>query len=208
MLDQVSPPDWPEPSLFQSYVLESPWALAVALLALAVGLFVAGGRRDQARLQWSSLVPLLAAVGVLAVSYAVETDRERIAGQTRALAEAVADPFDAEAMRSRLTEDVYLLGLGGRDVLMRVAERASERVRIRRYSVMDLRVHVQGARSGRSYIAVWADTEGGQRYPGGWFRTQWLLNWRKEADGEWRLSGVDRVFANGQNVEGELRQMR
>ena len=197
------PPDWPDPPLLEYLLFESPWGLMVALLAVAAGIFLAGGRGGRRHVQQAAAVPLVAAVALPILAHFVRTDAERMRANTRRLVEAISDPLDMQTLRFLTADDARLLQWD-REQLLRVARRASELVEITDYTITNLMVRRGSGRYGKTYVAV----IGRANYRGGFgsgFKTSWVLNWRKGDGGKWQLSAVDEVHVNGRDAEDILR---
>ena len=199
------PPDWPDPPLLPYLLFQSPWGLMAVLLAVAVGMFLVGGRTGRRRTQQAALVPLLVAAALPILAWFVQTDTERMRTNTRRLVQAVVGPFDIETLETLTTEDARLLRWD-RERLFQAARRASEIVEITDYTVTNLMARYQGGRYGKTYVAV----IGRASYRGGGygnaFKTSWILNWRRDG-GRWRLSAVDAVQVNERDAEDILRGM-
>jgi hypothetical protein len=195
----LPPTDWPDPPLLNRLLLENPWPLAIAFAAVAVVMFLVAGRRDDHRLRNLAAVPAGLAVGVIALGGMVTTEREQLEARTRALAEAVAEPFDLDAVRELTTEDARLLKWN-REQMIAIARHAADRVTIDGYTVTNLMAHPESDRYGRTYIAAFGRAESSRR-GGGRFKTSWMLRWRRGDDGAWRLSEVEDVEVNNRSAE-------
>lgn len=194
----MPPENWPEPPLLSSLLLENPWPLMVALAAVAVGMYLVAGRRDDRRLRMLTAVPLVLAGGVYGLASAVTTDREQLEANTLALAEAVTEPFDLETLKALTTEDARLLRWN-REQLIAIARAAADRVTLDGYTVTNLMVEPPSEQYGRTYIAALG--RAATRRGGGSFRTRWMLRWRRGEDGKWRLSEVEKVHVNNRSAD-------
>lgn len=200
------PPNWPDPPMLEHYLLESPWGPAIVLAAVGVGLFIAGGRRASPLMQWvGGGAGVLLGVGLVLLAMSVQTGREKMVAGTEKLAEAAAEPFDLTTIEKLTTDDATLLGWN-RQIMMAVARNASQRVSVDGYSVTAMDVIRDGPNRGRTYVAVIGRVR--TELGGGGFRSRWIMRWRKEEDGRWRLAAIERVTVNGSDATDILRRMR
>lgn len=196
--------DWPSPPTLQYLLLENPWPLIAVAAALAVGLYVVGGRQGRPRFQLASLGCLLAGTIVFALSYYVETEREQLQRYSRDVVEAFADPFDRELLASRISEDVTLFNQNVAS-LMPVAERAASRTPVTSYWVRRVLVEQDGPHHARTGIHVsgkarYADTEQV-------FSVQAIFHWRRQPGEDWELYAVPDVWVNQQPGDSVIRHL-
>ena len=195
--------DWPNPPMWENLLLENPWPLGGVALAAGVALFVVGGRQGRGSLQLASLGCVALAGGIFALTHFVVTDRERLQQKSRDIVDAFAEPFDAELLQSRVTDDVTLFDwrVGH---LVDVAERASGTARVTRYHVRPVRVEQDGPHHARTGISV----IGRMRHRAGEsaFNIQAIFHWRRTPEGQWRLYRVRRLWYNQGDAEQLVRQ--
>ncbi|MDH3582880.1 MAG: hypothetical protein OER86_01550 [Phycisphaerae bacterium] len=188
----MSPPDWPNPPWWIHLTLESPWALATALVAAAAAMYVVGGRRGQPSLQRCSFLPALAAVAMIITAATVQTDREQILHSLNRLAQAFEDPFDMKTVRALAADPP-----GDRKpaALVGMAEQVQRRVKILDHHFTRRRVHVETDTFARTYVAVIGRLQARQ-IGGGGYKAQALMEWRKDSSGTWQISRIQDLWVN------------
>ncbi len=197
LLGRASKPPVPaleDPSQFEQYVLVWPWPL-VALLIVAgiVGFFVLNRLGKPARLSLGVLgLGAVLGVAVALAASMVTTTRERIMAQTRAFIDAAARA-DALATDPLLAPDFELRGLGNikamdRARLLTIIEKdMAERWAVKEHSISTLRSIVDLPNTARSQVLV-SVTPAALPYP---LSSWWLLRWRLEPDGVWRITSIE-----------------
>ncbi len=204
MIDPPAPPPLPSPPVFDRFVLENPWPLAVLLALGAVGAFITLRHRPPARRAFLISGGLLAAgAGVVLAGALVETPRERLRSATLALVSAAARA-DAEGTGELLAPDAVLYPPGGgsaldRDrVMARVREDLGGRWRLREWAVLETQSAASGD-SGRTQVKVRVTPES-VGFPNiSW----WRIGWRRDGAG-WRVISIEPVSVTAE-VERELR---
>lgn len=189
--------DWPSPPAYQYLVVENPYPLGGALVLLAVGLFIAGGRQERGVLQLASLGAALAAAGIFIAAHFVVTERERLQNNTRDIVNAFADPFQPDLLRSHITEDVRLFDSQVAH-LMPVAEHASEQVEVEQYFIRRVLVEQDGPRHARTGVSVIGRMQ--HRMGSNGFTVQAIFHWRLNSDDQWKLYRVPDVSLNGRDA--------
>ncbi|MEM8782950.1 MAG: hypothetical protein AAGE65_08855 [Planctomycetota bacterium] len=192
---------------FVHFVLESPWPLAVVLgiAAAAVQVVVLrGGKKKQLAVP---PVLLLAAIGVLAAGYAVETANEAVDRHTRALVAATA-PLDRSVIDASLADDVRLLDptgavwMSGRSLRDRLASIAGARELDQRVVSVDVQPPASGGVSARmERVAVLElRTRDASGVP---ILSSWALHWRENGEA-WELFDVQWLSLGGQTPDRSL----
>jgi hypothetical protein len=198
----LRPSDWPSPPFLTHYLLENPWPLVIILLAAAVGLFIAGGRRREVRIQRFAAIPVILAIVMPFLAGWIVTAREQVAQRTRDLAEVAQTPIDTNHMGEFLRPHVEVKMLGfdkdyDRDGLLAMAERGNRRYRFSAHRITDLHVYVNRDHSdaAQSYVRMRSELGGrGQSGPG---FTSWVLTSRRDDEDRWLLAGIEWIDLNG-----------
>jgi hypothetical protein len=188
--------NWPQPPLIEHLLLESPWTLAITLAAVAIGVFLVGGRSGNRRLQKWAALPLLIGVVAFTVAELVNTDRELMQQRTRRLVDAaVADPIDIDTMRDLLDESVHLFVLD-RERILAMARRAREIYRIDSATITTLLSRRDTPTAGQTLLTVL--TRVSSKYGDYPAKTRWLLHWRKDPAAGWIIDRLELVSVNDQ----------
>lgn len=183
---QVAPPP-----MWQSLLLENPWPIVIALVAVAAILRVAGSRQRKPAMSYAALASLVAAVGVYLLAAFVITGREAIIQRTEALVAATA-PLDAAALDDLIARGAFVSGPDGRpwveyDAIRPELEHVLQRFRPSEQTIRSLGAEAQATR-GRSVIDLRTSLpNSGYGLP---VATVWGLEWRKEGDGQWRVAEI------------------
>ncbi len=202
----------PSPPVWRVWLLESPWLPAIGLAAVGVALFVALGRRQQARLGAAiGGAAVLAAAMVVATAFLVTTERERLIDGTKRFMRAAA-AGDSAAVAPLLGEDVGLVIEGaripgfGKAATLRLVESVEERFAFRDFGVVEAQAAVVGRGMGRAQAHVRVQPR--DFYPSfSW----WGLEWRKDGGGEWRIEAIECLMIDGRRpgqwLMGEVERM-
>lgn len=185
-------PPLPEAPLLERVFLEEPWpALLLVGLAGAIGVavFWRRGRGGPALLAGAGAAVL--GLGIWVLAAAVTTLRERLAEQTRALVAATATG-DSATVRALLLESASLGVLGTRGnfdkarILRLVETDLQGPWRVVSHRVVSTQATLDGPSAGRTRVRVRVEPEATRVPVGSW----WLLEWRMDAAGEWRVSSI------------------
>lgn len=173
--------------LWQEWLFENPWPLVIVLIAVAVVVRLVATRRKQPRVNFAAAGALLLAVGVYLLTMFVATDRERLVDRTKELVEATA-PLDSAAMDGLIARGAIVSGPDGAAWVEYDSIRSELEAVVGRYGGFDhairgLGAEVTSAVRGRSLLSLSTTAES----IGMPIRTQWLITWRKESDGQWRV---------------------
>lgn len=206
------PPPLPEPPLLEAWLFERPVTAAGALLGAGVVCFLvlrARGKSKGAVIGGGALIALAAAVAL--IGSVVETSRERVA---RLSAQVIAR-FQAadQAGLGVLLADDLVLDLGGGGVsaagdssdkaLVLEAARAMQGQAVIDTSRVREPVAADGPRAARSQVFV--RTGGGGFGPS---LSWWMFSWRREPDGEWRVSLIELLLLNGERPRDLAPELR
>lgn len=187
-------PELDAPPQFEQYVLVSPWPLVALLIAAGiVGFFVLNRLGKPARLSVGALaLGVLLGVGIALAAALVTTTRERIMIQTRAFIDAAARA-DAATADPLLAPDFELRGLGNvkamdRARLLSIIEKdMAARWAVKEHSISTLRSIADLPNTARSQVQV-SVTPREFPYP---MSSWWLLRWRMEPNGVWRMTSME-----------------
>ena len=195
-------PDWPPPPLLTHYLLESPWLVCVTLLTVAAALALIGWRGGQRRPMIASAIAACLAGVLFLVAMLVQTDRERMAQRARAMVDAAASPVNLELFGETLSEDATFFGRD-RDAILGMLQRSAHRWQVSQAYITRLEVHQDDATRGQTYLSI--ITRLNTSFGGGSAQTRWLLHWRKEPDGVWRIRRIEWLSLNDRDArEGDL----
>ena len=185
------PPDWPQP--WSYYLLENPWPVASCLLAVVAAMMLVGYRSGRRGPRIVAVVAACITSLMVVVASAVTTDREKMVRGTDALVRAAIVPPHIDVFRRMLSKDVALFGRDYDSVLSGI-ERGLDRWHVQQAFTTNLMVDQADATHGQTYLAVITrlDTNIG----GGSTLTRWLLHWRKESDGVWRVVKIEWLTLN------------
>lgn len=185
----MNPDNWPAAPV-SYYLFENPWGLWGAALIAGVLLYLHGGRRGKIALKAiGGAIGGLASLVMLA-ALLVTTDREIMEEQTRTLVNSAVAPIKMENFRNLLSRDVTLFDRGYEQILASL-ERATGRWAVDQVWITNLLTHQQDADHGRTYMSL--ITRGSSGIGGGSMQSRWLLHWRYESDGIWRVHKIEWV---------------
>ena len=207
LLAHITPP-WavrdpdplPDASWFDRLILESPGAIVVGVVLLVVALIIVGRRAAWGKnaLLVGACVAVLGG-GIIALSMALQTDREAIDKSTQRITLGVANA-DRTVMEELLADNLTVTyfaapqGLDKRGTIERVTNLHTNGVLAGvKASVERIEASADNQRFGRSHVKVAAsgDITGG--YP---TMSWWKLEWEK-IDGTWKVISVEPIAIPG-----------
>jgi len=178
------------------WLLERPLPLFILILSVgAVATMIFASRADGRRALRAVLLTLVAATGLYALSRFVVTEREVVMNRTRSLINAVA-VADPRTVNELLSEHV-LLTTGGqgvnrtRDWLLEVTAGLTGEIESHSITPRGVALDDPMKGSARSRISVSTTFSSSARVPPGTIGSSWELTWKREADGQWRITGID-----------------
>lgn len=124
-------------------LLDTPWWLPAGLALVGIAVWVSGNKRRDRALMNIGLVGLLVAVAVTAISYFVDTPKERAEKSTRTFVDAVVKQ-DLDTARAILHPSAYVRVLGAatpyanREEIIRAIDRADQEIGLTGASIMGL----------------------------------------------------------------------
>jgi len=189
-----------ESSSLAELLLENPWPVVVAMLAVSAVLRTVGKRQDQPKAVSASWLALLVGLGVYVTATLVDTDREQLIDRTQAFV-AATSPADEAALTALLADRAVLMGPGG-DVWddLTGAFIAEE---LREHNVQDNTMRAVNASAIRRGVGL--STLGVSSRLGGYpMRTQWEIQWQKDPQSRWRITGMKWLSFNQQDPSPNL----
>lgn len=200
-----------DPPLMQRLLLEQPWPAAIALLAVAVGLTMAGRRRKQRGLRLVAWVLAILAGGIVGLAWQVQTPREHIIDRTHQLLAATEAPLDMDSLDNWLEPGAVVTGPDGSVWMQR--EQIDQRLQwIDRRRAVDAheirRLEAMADRSGYGRVGLELGTslQRASRY--GPIRTTWQLHWRRDDNGQWRVYEIECVSLHGRDPDRYMHRLR
>jgi hypothetical protein len=207
-IDPPAPPALPGAGLLERWLLESPWMLMAILVAAgAAGYWMLRRSEDPRRTRRAGValaVGSVLALVVYAVSAVVETDREKISGLTRDVVRATATG-EIDRLDDLLNDDCILdaalpgLGMGAQvskqGILDRVRAEFGPNARngTARPVLLELQASTENPAFARTQIKLRV-TSDAWNFP---LLSWWRMDWRRQADGSWRATGIQLVSMPG-----------
>lgn len=191
-----SPPAWEE------YLLVSPWALGIVLVVLGlVAWWVLGSQGKAKAGRLAGGIGVLLGVGVIVLGTLVEVPREVFMRRTREFiaAAARADADGPTGVGALVASDMQVRGLGRtqaftRERLMEVIRKDMKgRFAVKEHRIGMLRSIMDSDTTGRTQVEVSVTPEAYPLPMTSW----WILRWRLEKDGVWRVTAVEAEAIEG-----------
>lgn len=186
-----APVNFPATPLLEAYLLQSPWLLMAALVALGVGLLAVFNARGRAAWGLAAAGIALALAGAaFVVSELVETTSERLQAQTRTLIDAAARG-DGEAVAGMLEAGAHVEAgawsqAQGREAIRELVSTRVKAYDLRSWSVSGLRGTIDGEAGGRTLVRVSVEPEA-TRLP---YASWWMFTWRRDEQGAWKVRSI------------------
>lgn len=188
----------PNPPAFEHYLLENPWPLALALLAVALVLIVVGRRRAQRGPRRGAtllaLLTFITAGAVFVTATLVETPREQMIAATRRLI-GHTSPLQSAAFQAMLHAKATLTvesdepPLAADQIVIRL-DRVVRKYPIQSQSIQSITAESRGDMQGQTLLDLQTETAIGPR------NTRWLLSWVRQ-DGQWQVLDVKWLPSGG-----------
>lgn len=191
-----SPPPLPAPPRLAHWLFENPWPPAIGLLAFAVLVFFIMNSRSQTKQGAMIAGGLIVTAAVCIVtSFAVTTDRERLAARTRELIAATATA-DLRELGPMLASDIGLSVLTrpapqDKDGILGLVNRyMGNEVSVKQHAVSEVTAHIDRQGTGKTLarVRVTVDAAGMNDMTN---RSWWRITWRKTAEGEWEAMHIE-----------------
>ena len=164
-------------------LFDPPFWLPMAIAAIAVVLLFQGNSRGQSKIKYAGLALSLVAVAYWGVSGYVQTDKEKVAANTRALVAAV-DHRDWDAFGALLAPSAHFMPFYGNPAEFRSGLKES----VDRYGVKDataISVEMDDREPGKIVANLIATASVGATMDRP-MQSSWQLDWVDDA-GHWRL---------------------
>lgn len=187
-------------SSLSELLLENPWPLVIALVAVSAVLRTVGKRQDQKKAVSASWLALLLGIGVYVAATLVNTNRETMIERTEAFVAATSPPDEA-ALRALLADRVVLMGPGG-DVWEDLTAEFIAR-EIKEHEVKDNATRAVDAQSTRPGVGV-STMDVSSRLGGYPMRSQWEVEWQKDPQGNWRITALKWLSFNQRDPSPNL----
>lgn len=165
-------------------LFDTPWWLPVVLAVAGVAMFISGNARQKLAVRNGGIAVLLLTIGLMAMSYFVDTDREMAIQRSRELVAAV-DKQDWTRLSSLLDPRSSFNKYGNREELTEGARRSAEQFGLKSASVLTI-----DAKQTDSLITV--DLVGMSVQSATMDRplnSVWQMDWQKSRDG-WVLKEI------------------
>lgn len=212
-------PMLPEGGVFERFVLESPWLLAITLLVVAVAMAALLLKRGDGR-RGALLGGGIALVGVVVVLIGtlVTTERERLQARTLGLVGLTVRAQTSE-LAGYLDEKVAFSGIAGvgaiagREALLeQVRNYPGAAYTIRSHSTSSVGVSIDGENVARTQVRVWVRLDKDVAMYDAAIGSWWRLDWRRDpvagsppgTYGPWRVSRITMMQLDGVGVHPEF----
>ncbi len=159
-----------------NFIYETPWWLPAGLAMLGLILFVTGNNRLEKKLKWAGIALMGLAVGLAALSFFLDSDREKVMKRTRGLVESV-NARDWNRMTTYLHPKVEVSIYSGRDGVVAAAKSAAEYGDLRDVRTTSVDATVLDEDTIRATLRVTATMRDGTSF------TDWTLEWEKTDEG-------------------------
>jgi hypothetical protein len=167
------------------FLFDTPYWFLGLLGVVGVGLWLSGNARQEGRTKAAALAVLLLAVALALVSYAVDTDKEKVTKRTRKLVEAV-EKKDKAALGDLLHARASMVWLTKPDIIEQAAS-AVDRYHLQNFHIGSLDVDQPNANEIEANLSVSAHVE-----TSGFASdapSTWLLVWER-TDRGWLLRDI------------------
>ena len=171
-------------------LFHTPWWLPTTIIAAGVALFLAGNRKTEGSIRTAGAAVVGLGVLLIAVSWAIDTDVEKVEIRSKQLVEAAGhnDWSKVEGLLSPTAHFRFQRGereYGNRKDLIAGARQASESTGLRSAWVGSDNVQQTGGLI-TTEMRVFSDQDkvGGHQIP-----SDWQLDWQKE-NGQWVVSEI------------------
>jgi hypothetical protein len=182
------------------FLFDLPFWFPIAGLVLAVGVFIYGNNRSNARIRLAAAGILLLTLALLGVSYFVDTFEEKCIKRTHAIVAAVSAK-DWDAVRTLMDAPTTVAGLTGPDAIANTGKRLAEELGLQSSSILSTTTKPGG--SSLIDVQILAKTEFSQPIPP---MSRWSFQYEQMGDGI-RLSNIMPIGTDGspQEINKRLR---
>jgi hypothetical protein len=194
--------------LFESYW---PGLVLFGALALIFGFRALQSRNG--RLGVAAALAAALAIAVVPLTLVVETTREALIARTRQLVRiAVPDPkIDYDALTAMTTAEANLLVgknpdavADGREQLLDTARRAERQYRVEHHGIRRVEARRIEPNHGQSFLRLTTalSRSGGAGLTVG-LSTEWLIDWRRDEDQNWRITRITLLTIAGRRASAD-----
>lgn len=180
------------------FFFDLPIWFPIALFVVAIGVFIYGNNRSNAQLRLASLGIVVLTVGLVALSYFVDTFEEKCVKRTHGLIAAV-NAKDWTTFKSLLNEQTTVVVLRGPDAISLRAQQLAEEFGLR--NVRILNTNTRGGDAGLMDVTVLVNYEINQPTPP---TMPWVFQYEQRADGT-LLSNIAPAGKDGAAAEATRR---
>lgn len=186
----------PPPPLPVDWLLERPLPLLILIASIGVvATMILASRAESRRALIAMLLTLGVGGSVWALSHFVVTGREVVMNRTRLLIDSVARA-DAAGVDRLLGERVLLTTAGesvnrSRDWLLEVTHSLSGEIESHSITPRGVSLDDPMPNQARSRVSVSTTFSKAARVPTGTVGSSWELTWKRDATGEWKITGID-----------------
>jgi hypothetical protein len=167
------------------FLFDTPYWFLGLLAVVGVGLWLSGNARQEARTKAAALAVFLLAIALALVSYAVDTDKEKVTKRTHKLVEAV-EKKDKPALADLLHPRASMLWLTTPQITEKAASAADD-YHLQNIHIGSLNVEQPNANEIEASVSVSAHVEVSGL--GGDAPSTWLLVWER-TDRGWLLRDI------------------
>lgn len=178
-----------------------PWWLPTMLIVIGGYLAYNGNRKQDAKMRGIGGAVLVLAVGLMLVSYFLDSPMETVSKRSKQLVESVVKR-DWQTMSSLLEKDASLLVYQGRDNIVAGAKASVDVVGLKSAYVLSVVAEPRGPRSFQVQMSCLSD----QDRTGRATQTNWELVWVQTAEG-WLVSEIRPLGGAGASPEDIGREM-
>jgi hypothetical protein len=162
---------------------ETPWWLPTGLAVVGLALFWNGNNRQEPRVKYAGLMLLCLAVLAGSVSFFLDSDRERVARNTKRIVSATGSG-DWATVERLLHPKVRVIAWSGRDELLKGAKAYADRYGLKDARVGLLSVPEPIRNSTTATVQVFSNMSEMSN-----FITNWDMEWEKTEQG-WLLREI------------------
>lgn len=178
------------------FLFDTPYWFLGLLVVIAVGLWLSGNARQEARTKAAAFALLLLAVTLGLISYAVDTDKETVAKRTRQFVQAV-EKRDKGAISDLLHPRASMLWMTKPDIIDKAATAADDyHLQGVRVSSLDVDQPNRNEIEANLSVSAHVETSGF----GGDAPSSWLLVWER-TDRGWLLRDIKAKKLPGIDLE-------
>ena len=196
--DMDRAPDWPPPPFLQHAFLENPWPMLTLLVCAAVIFLLIARHRGKRGPGIAGVALLVAAALFLIMERVVVTDHERIIDSTHRLVRSAALPLDVETFAGLLSRDIDFHGRD-RFEMVTTLQRSATMWGVENAIITRLLARTTGPGAGEVYLVV--VTRHSAATGGGLSKSSWVLGWREESEGVWRVTQVEWLTLNDEPAQ-------